>query len=173
MSSQSGLSFSLIHQWRTDTGFTSECFIFFTFICRLCVNHEIINITWTLQFRYKVFKLFPFRYVCVCEEEEEAGTLKRKKNIFLLPLFLAPGTVWQWGPQREGLPEDHPAQDLREIPGITSLHQKADQQYFSEVRLNAAGNSELCLFSVLLCCHSPANPTPSTPTLKWFSSARV
>lgn len=50
--------------------------------------------------------------------------------MFVLP---APGAVRQRGPEGEGLPEDHPASDLWEVPGVAGLHQEADQQHFLAV----------------------------------------
>lgn len=45
----------------------------------------------------------------------------------------AAGAVRQRRPEGAGLPEDHPAPDLREVPGVAGLHQEADQQHLLEV----------------------------------------
>ena len=49
-------------------------------------------------------------------------------------VLAAPGALRQRGPQGEGLPEDGPAQNLREVPRPASFYTKTDQQYFSTVR---------------------------------------
>lgn len=51
-----------------------------------------------------------------------------------LTLCEAAGAVRQRGSTRERLPEDHPPQDLRQVPWPPCLHPPADQQHLLQVR---------------------------------------
>ena len=40
---------------------------------------------------------------------------------------VAPRSIWQWGSQRERLPQNYPPQDLWKVPGTEGVHQKTHQ----------------------------------------------
>ena len=45
-----------------------------------------------------------------------------------------PRAVWQWGPERERLSQDHSSSDLRKISRSACSHQTTDQPHLPEVR---------------------------------------
>ena len=74
------------------------------------------------------------------ESHYESGT---SSSLSWLCLFLltATGALRQWGPAREGLPQDYSSSHLRQVPRAQSTHTQADQQHFLSVSNNTAGST--------------------------------